>query len=229
MKASQIIANTALAIMMAFGQLGPIAGAVAAALMTATGAIQLAAANAEREKVKNLTLDGSSSSSSSGGSGRRVATGRATQHAAGRYDVIGEDDGRTYHNVPYIGDAPTGIVRSPALISENGAELIVNADDLGRLRRHVNYPLVVQAINDSRRPSPQSSPLPQHAAGRYAPIEGASPSSGGSTAAGDAILSRLADTLDRLERNGINASVALTELDRKQQLRNRSRQIGSRR
>ena len=227
-KASQIIANTALAIMMAWAQLGPIAGAVAAALMTATGAIQLAAANAEREKVKNLTLDGSGSSSSSGGSGRRVATGRTTQHAAGRYDVIGEDDGRTYHNVPYIGDAPTGIVRSPALISENGAELIVNADDLGRLRRHVNYPLVVQAINDSRRPSPQSSPLPQHAVGRYAPIEGASPSSGGSTAAGDAILSRLADTLDRLERNGINASVALTELDRKQQLRNRSRQIGSR-
>ena len=226
-KASQIIANTALAIMMAFGQLGPIAGAVAAALMTATGAIQLAAANAEREKVKNLTLDGSGSSSSSGGSGRRVATGRTTQHAAGRYDVIGEDDGRTYHNVPYIGDAPTGIVRSPALISENGAELIVNADDLGRLRRHVNYPLVVQAINDSRRPSPQSSSLPQHAAGRYAPIEGASPSSGGSTAAGDAILSRLADTLDRLERNGINASVALTELDRKQQLRNKSRKIGS--
>ena len=227
-KASQIIANTALAIMMAWAQLGPIAGAVAAALMTATGAIQLAAANAEREKVKNLTLDGSGSSSSSGGSGRRVATGRTTQHAAGRYDVIGEDDGRTYHNVPYIGDAPTGIVRSPALISENGAELIVNADDLGRLRRHVNYPLVVQAINDSRRPSPQSSSLPQHAVGRYAPIEGASPSSGGSTAAGDAILSRLADTLDRLERNGINASVALTELDRKQQLRNRSRQIGSR-
>jgi len=226
-KASQIIANTALAIMMAWAQLGPIAGAVAAALMTATGAIQLAAANAEREKVKNLTLDGSGSSSSSGGSGRRVATGRTTQHAAGRYDVIGEDDGRTYHNVPYIGDAPTGIVRSPALISENGAELIVNADDLGRLRRHVNYPLVVQAINDSRRPSPQASPLPQHAAGRYAPIEGASPSSGGSTAAGDAILSRLADTLDRLERNGINASVALTELDRKQQLRNKSRKIGS--
>lgn len=226
-KASQIIANTALAIMMAWAQLGPIAGAAAAALMSAVGAVQLAAANAEREKVKNLTLDGDGSSAS-GGTGRRVATGRTTQHASGRYDVIGEDDGRTYHNVPYIGDAPTGIVRSPALISENGAELIVNADDLGRLRRHVNYPLVVQAINDSRRPSPQAAPLPQHAAGKYTPIAGASPSSGGGAAANDAILSRLADTLDRLERNGINASVALTELERKQQLRDRSRQIGAR-
>lgn len=226
-KASQIIANTALAIMMAFAQLGPIAGAVAAALMTATGAIQLAAANAEREKVKNLTLDGSGSSSSSSGSGRRVATGRTAQHAAGRYDVIGAEDGRTYRDVPYIGEAPTGIVRRPALISENGAELIVNADDLSRLRRHVNYPLVVQAINDSRRPSPQTAPLPQHAAGNYTPIAGASPSSHGGTPASDAILARLADTLESLQRDGINASVALTELERKQQLRDRSRKIGA--
>ena len=226
-KASQIIANTALAIMMAFAQLGPVAGAVAAALMTATGAIQLAAANAEREKVKNLTLDGSGSSSSSSGSGRRVATGRTAQHAAGRYDVIGAEDGRTYRDVPYIGESPTGIVRRPALISENGAELIVNAEDLGRLRRHVNYPLVVQAINDSRRPSPQAAPLPQHAAGNYAPMAGASPSSGGRTATSDAILARLADTLESLQRDGINASVALTELERKQQLRDRSRRIGA--
>lgn len=226
-KASQIIANTALAIMMAFAQLGPIAGAVAAALMTATGVIQLAAANAEREKVKNLTLDGSGSSSSSSGSGRRVATGRTTQHAAGRYDVIGEEDGRTYRDVPYIGESPTGIVRRPALISENGAELIVNADDLSRLRRHVNYPLVVQAINDSRRPSPGAAPLPQHAAGNYTPISGVSPSSGGHTPSGDAILVRLADTLESLQRDGIPASVALTELERKQQLRDRSRRIGA--
>ncbi len=226
-KASQIIANTALAIMMAFAQLGPIAGAVAAALMTATGAIQLAAANAEREKVKNLTLDGSGSSSSSSGSGRRVATGRTTQHAAGRYDVIGEEDGRTYRDVPYIGESPTGIVRRPALISENGAELIVNADDLNRLRRHVNYPLVVQAINDSRRPLSGAAPLPQHAAGNYTPISGVSPSSGGHTPSGDAILVRLADTLESLQRDGIPASVALTELERKQQLRDRSRRIGA--
>lgn len=226
-KASQIIANTALAIMMAWAQLGPIAGIAAAALMSATGAIQLAAANAEREKVKNLTLDGSGSSSSSGGSGRRVATGRTAQHAEGRYDVIGQDDGKTYRGVPYIGPAPTGIVRSPALISENGAELIVNADDLNRLRRHVNYPLVVQAINDSRRPSPVASPLPQHAAGNYAPISGGNPEPRGNAAIPPELLLRLTDTLDRLERNGINASVALTELERKQQLRDKSRKIGS--
>lgn len=73
-KASQIIANTALAVMMALGQLGPIAGPIAAAVMSATGVVELAAANAERDKVKNMTLSGSSSSGSAAGA--RVATGR---------------------------------------------------------------------------------------------------------------------------------------------------------
>jgi hypothetical protein len=59
-RASSIIANTAVAIMTAFWQLGPIAGAVAAAMLATTGAAQLAAANAERQKVKNMTLGGSS-------------------------------------------------------------------------------------------------------------------------------------------------------------------------
>lgn len=65
-KASQIIANTAMAIMTAMAQLGPIAGPIAAALMGVTGAAQLAAANSERQKVKNMTLNNSSSSSSTG-------------------------------------------------------------------------------------------------------------------------------------------------------------------
>ena len=70
-KASQIIADTAVAIMKALGELGPIAGPIAAALMGVTGAAQLAAANAERQKVKNMTLAGATSS----GATARVATG----------------------------------------------------------------------------------------------------------------------------------------------------------
>lgn len=53
-KVAEIIANTAVAIMTAYSQLGPIAGSVAAAMLTATGAIQVATANAERERIKNL-------------------------------------------------------------------------------------------------------------------------------------------------------------------------------
>ena len=176
-----------------------------------------------------MTVGGSSSSSGNGQ--RRVATGSTVaQHATGRYDVIGREDGKRYRGVPYIGPAPTGIVSSPALISENGAELIVNADDLNRLRRHINYPLVVQAIEESRRPG-NAPQVPQHAGGQvpftnyYAPATSNTPSGIGETE----LLERLATAIERLERNGVSASVALTELERKQQLRNRARKIGSKR
>lgn len=72
-KASQIIADTAVSIMKAISELGPIAGPIAAAVMGVTGAAQLAAANVEREKVKRMTLSGATSSNQVSGS--RVATG----------------------------------------------------------------------------------------------------------------------------------------------------------
>ncbi|MDE6255686.1 MAG: phage tail tape measure protein, partial [Muribaculaceae bacterium] len=71
-KVSQIIADTAVSIMTAFSQLGPIAGAVAAAMLTATGAAQVVTAKAERDKVKNMSP---SSSSSKTGSAERVLSG----------------------------------------------------------------------------------------------------------------------------------------------------------
>ena len=50
-KVSQIIADTAVSIMRAFADLGPIAGAVAAALMGVTGAAQIVSANVIRLKT----------------------------------------------------------------------------------------------------------------------------------------------------------------------------------
>lgn len=224
---AQIISSTALAIMMAYAQLGPIGGAIAAALMTATGAIQVAAATAQRNAVKNQTLDGGSTS---GGSAERVATGRTPQHARGKYDVIGEEDGREYKDVPYIGTAQTGIVERPALISENGAELIVSAPDLSRLRHHVNYPLVIDAINESRR---GGSAIPQRAKGNYNSLipaaDGAIPAAHTSRPGGQdpAVMTRLAEVLERIDRDGIAAGVSLTEIERQQQLRDRSRRRGA--
>ena len=89
-----------------------------------------------------------------------------SQWASGRYDVIGEDDGKNYRNVPYIGSSPTGIVRRTSLISENGAELIINAEDLARLQKHINYPLIVDAIEDAR-----SGHVPQRASGNYSVVD----------------------------------------------------------
>ena len=87
---------------------------------------------------------------------------KINQRAAGKYDVIGAEDGRSYYDIPYIGEAPTGIVKRTSLISENGAELIINSEDLSRLQKHINYPVVLQAINDAR-----SGRVPQYAEGNY--------------------------------------------------------------
>ena len=91
-KVSEIIANTAVAIMQAFAQMGPVAGAIAAAMLTATGAAQIATANAERKKVMNMTVD-STDGGSGGGSGARVVTGK---QSGGYMDVVRSQDGKEF-------------------------------------------------------------------------------------------------------------------------------------
>src|SRR5665647_1130791 len=54
----QIITSTALGIMQSFAQLGPIGGAIAAVFIGATGAVQLAMAVSERNKMKSLAVGG---------------------------------------------------------------------------------------------------------------------------------------------------------------------------
>lgn len=222
---AQIISNTALAVMTAFAQLGPIAGGIAGGMISTVGTIQLAAAIAQRNAVKNLTLDSSSSSS---GSGQRVA--QTKQFRRGKYDVIGAEDGKTYKGVPYIGDASTGIVASPALISEQGPELIVSAPDLARLQQHVNYPLVIDAINESRR---GGSPIPQHASGNYSSVSNTAQPTASSARPSQyndrssAVLDRLSSVLEKIEQDGISAGVSITEIEKQQRLRDKSRKKGS--
>lgn len=209
-KVSQIIADTAVAIMRAYADLGPIGGSVAAALLGVTGAAQLVSAKAERDKVKSMTLDGGSSSGS-------VSTAeRVVQYADGKYDVIGLDDGKPYH-VPYIGSV-TGIVDSPALISENGAELIVNADDLRRLQRHVDYPVVVGAINDARM-----GYVPQHSEGSYKRIDDNRPIVSGSSSSDETVaLLREVLVLLRMLPTQIRAYVLQSDLNKAEELKNKS-------
>lgn len=148
------------------GFLGIATGAALAAVIGGTIA-------AARAGLKAL-IGGKKSSSSTSDTENKTPTANVTvrQWATGNYDVIGEDDGKTYRDVPYIGPAPTGIVHQTALISERGDELIINAEDLARLQRHVNYPLVIDAIQDAR-----SGRVPQRAAGNYIPVDGGTGSS----------------------------------------------------
>lgn len=149
--------------------------------------------------------------------GQRVVTQR--QH--GKYDVIGADDGRTYSNVPYIGDARTGVVSTPTLMGEYGGELVVNAPDFRALQRHVNYPLVLQAIQQSRQPGT----VPQRAEGNYSQV----PQSPQSPAVDNAVMAELLMLLRYLKENGLQAHVVLSELQRKQELLSQSQKIGSKR
>ncbi|GEM_PF-2001282 len=121
--AAEIVANTAMAIMQAYSQLGPIAGSVAAALMGITGAAQLVAANAQRQKVKQMTLSGSSSSSApktgqitvkdgfaDGGSNTGDYTDGGYTGDGGRYDVAGMVP---YHHGEYFVAVPE--MKNPAV------------------------------------------------------------------------------------------------------------------
>jgi hypothetical protein len=148
------------------GFLGIATGAALAAVIGGTIA-------AARAGLKAL-IGGKKSSSSATDTENKTPTANVTvrQWASGNYDVIGEEDGKTYRDVPYIGPAPTGIVHRTALISERGDELIINAEDLARLQKHVNYPLVIEAIQDARNGLVgRSGRVPQRAAGNYTLVE----------------------------------------------------------
>ena len=112
-KISQIIADTAVSIMKAFAQLGPIGGAIAAAMLTATGVAQVISAKAERDKIKNLQPK---SSASKVGSAERVVSGYSDggyTGDGGRYEVAG-----VVHRGEYV--VPKPIMNDPRVVDAVG-------------------------------------------------------------------------------------------------------------
>lgn len=228
-KASQIIADTSVAIMRAYKDLPLPAAIAASALIGITGAAQLAAANAERQKIKKLTLNGASAGATGGA---RVATGL---EKGGSIDVEREQDGRRFH-AAYDPDR-RGFVDKPTVIVGEGG--YGHSKEWVASNAAVENPTVAPIIDiidraqraGTIRTLDMSKFLLQQAQGRAAggPIAPASPDRRPmpQNSEKDAILLRLINVLDRLESEGIQAAVALDEIDRKQQLRNRARQFGS--
>lgn len=229
-KASQIIADTSVSIMKALGELGPIAGPVAAALMGITGAAQLAAALAERNKVKRMTLSGAGSSASASGS--RVATGL---ESGGSIDVERKQDGKMFHadydpdRRGFI-DKPTVIVgeggygHSKEWVASNAAvenptvapfiDIIDRAQRAGTIRTlDMNKFLIQQA--QGRASGGYVTPTVNDVRGMA------------KDSYKDTLIERLTDVLDRISTEGIPASVALNELEQKQQLLDKARKFGS--
>lgn len=242
MTASKIIADTAGAIMGAWHTFkgNPVAAGIVTALISATSLAQLAAANSERQKVKKLTLSGGSGSSSA--SGTRVATGL---ESGGSIDVEREQDGRRFHaayepgrrgyiNRPtvLVGEGPAG--RSKEWVASNAAvenptvspliDIIDHAQRAGTIRTlDMNKFFIRQAAGRASGGflSPQSVSSAQAPSVGYA----ATPSQPSTLPS--PVLDRLCLLLDRLASEGIPASVALDEIEQKQQLRDQARKIGS--
>ena len=121
-KISQIVADTAVSIMKAFAELGPIAGAVASAMLTATGAAQVISAKAERDKIKNMSP--SNVSGGKTGTAERVLSGFSEggyTGDGGRYEVAG-----IVHKGEYV--IPKPIMGDPRVIDAVGM--------IEALRRH---------------------------------------------------------------------------------------------
>lgn len=113
---SKTIAAGALAVMQAFAQLGPIAGAVMAGIIAATTAAEVASIVQQRNAIKNSSV--SSSGNSSSDSGATVKTREVTGYADGGYT----GDGGRYeaagivHRGEYVVAAPE--LRDPAVARE---------------------------------------------------------------------------------------------------------------
>lgn len=229
-KASQIIADTAVSIMKALGELGPIAGPIAAALMGITGAAQLAAANAERQKVKRMSLNGASGDASA--SGTRVATGL---ESGGSIDIEREQDGKLFHaayepnkrgyiNKPTVIVGEGGYGHSKEWVASNAAvenptvapiiDIIDRAQRAGTIRTLDMNKFLIQQTSG------------RAAGGNIVPTTG-DVRGIAQDSFKDTLIKRLTDVLDRISNEGIPASVALNELEQKQQLRDKARKFGS--
>ena len=82
------------------------------------------------------------------------------QAAEGRYDVIGQQDGKLYKNVPHIGTPKTGLYKNTFLGSENGGEIVIDTPTTENLM--MNYPDVIKAIKYA-----STGAVPQRAEGYY--------------------------------------------------------------
>ena len=232
---AEIIASTAMAIMTCYAQLGPIAGSFAAGLVTALGVAQGMIAKAERDKVKNMTLQGSA-----GGSGktakRVIVPGKED---GGRIEVEREQDGKRFvaDVVPELrgyADKPTVIV------GESGEEFVVNAE----AARNPTIRPALDIIDVAQKSGAASSiNLPKmmvrgRESGGFlndAPTPGAGATGGGIGVGGmdyselTKVIKDLSALLTALKRDPLKAYVVLSELNAKQELQNKANRLGSRR
>ena len=129
----QAIISTAAGIVQALANPGGIAGIVLAALVGILGAVQIGV----------------------------IASTPVPEAAEGRYNVIGQQSGKKYNDVPYVHSPKTGKYTQPTIFGETGDEIII--DPFRTRDLTMNHPLIIDAIMNPGG----YSVLPQRAAGKY--------------------------------------------------------------
>lgn len=168
------IVNTALAVVKALQVSPPWLGIVLAALVGVMGGLQIAT----------------------------IASQPIPQYAKGYYDVIGEQDRKTY-KARMIDSPGTGYISDPAILVGEKPEIIIDPYTTRNLQ--LNYPEVIEAINAAR--------VPQYRTGQFqSPVIS---SSGANTAANSELnrsianlevtLGQLRIVLNDMSKRGIEA------------------------
>jgi tubulin-specific chaperone A len=166
----QAIINTATAVISALATPPPWLGIVLAALVGGMGALQIAT----------------------------IASEPVPQFAKGKYDVIGDQDGKKY-SASVLDSPSTGLIDSPAILVGEKPEIIIDPATTKNLV--VNYPSVIRAIQAAR--------VPQFASGDYSKINATSNSPDGQNLIAGVLAAQTA-SLDRLNQNleqGIQAKL----------------------
>lgn len=213
------------------GYAGIATGAALAAVITAG----ISAAKSTLKGLIGKRKDsGSTTSESSSTTYQRVAKGL---ESGGSIDIVRSQDGKKFPSAVYapdkrgyinrptviVGDGPVG--QSREWVASNAAvnnptvapilDLIDRSQQAGTIRTlDLNQAIRSRLIGYSSGGTITNHPI-------------TTMSSNKSDETSSPVLERFVQVIEKLERNGIPASVVLTELDRKQQLRDRSRKLGS--
>lgn len=123
--------------------------------------------------------------------GRYGAFSKIRQAFEGRYDVIGQQDGKLYKNVPYVSTF-TGIPGKPMIVNETGDEIVI--DPYRTKNMIMNYPHLVEAI--MKVPGRSEGSYPASVNNPYL-----APQS-------DTAISELNEHLSFMRKNGIQAFIS---------------------
>jgi len=134
-----------------------------------------------------------------------IASQPVPEFASGRYNVTGAQTGKQYKDVGYTGPAVTGLYTQPALVAENGSEMIIDSRTTKNLM--MNYPAVLEAINSAR--------MPQYSSGRY-PSQTTAPEQTSSSSIPDmsTAMHRFADAVEKLQKDGVRGNWSLFDLEK---------------